>query len=106
MHADYWPRLQKVGGLLPYVRTDFGRWAWEGDQSDDIIINARTDSCALVTNNGQHSMQVIITPTSARCGQLANGKKGWYAYKAWNIFLYALRAFWGNGRPREGDLGF
>lgn len=34
MNARYWPRLSKA--VLAYVRTDFTRWTWEGDQADDV----------------------------------------------------------------------
>ncbi|KIM81319.1 hypothetical protein PILCRDRAFT_39052, partial [Piloderma croceum F 1598] len=34
MNAQYWPCLHKGGGVLPYVRTDFSGWTWEGDQTD------------------------------------------------------------------------
>jgi hypothetical protein len=59
VNARYWPRLQKAGGVLPYVGTDFKRWTWEGDQSDDII-HAMMDGGAQRTNGGQDFRQVIL----------------------------------------------
>jgi hypothetical protein len=50
MDIQYWPRLQKEG-VFPYIRTDFKRWSWEGEQSDDLII-AMTDSHSPGTKNG------------------------------------------------------
>ena len=43
MDTRDWPRLHKAGEMLPYIGTDFKRWSWEGDKSDEII-NARLDS--------------------------------------------------------------
>ncbi|KIM86377.1 hypothetical protein PILCRDRAFT_816309, partial [Piloderma croceum F 1598] len=53
MNARYWPRLSKVGGVLPYVRTDFTRWTWEGDHNDDIIDESTPEMIS-----GQHFGQM------------------------------------------------
>ena len=55
MSAQYWPHLNQTGGVLPHVRTDFGRWAWEGDD----MITARAESGTLKASSGQHFGQVI-----------------------------------------------
>jgi hypothetical protein len=39
--ARHWPDLSKTA--LPYVRTDFSRWTWEGDESGDIEEDCSTD---------------------------------------------------------------
>ena len=68
MSARHWPCLnnENEGGVLPNVGTDFGRWTWEGDQSDDVI-KARAESGALGTNSGQHFWQVIRYQNSVKC---------------------------------------
>lgn len=66
MNARYWPRLYKTPGLLPYVRTDFKRWTWEGDQSDDII-NESTDGGKAEEVNGQYFRQVIVLQINVTC---------------------------------------
>ncbi|KIM72166.1 hypothetical protein PILCRDRAFT_82137, partial [Piloderma croceum F 1598] len=63
MDARYWPHLYKIEGVLPYVATDFKRWTWEGDQSDDII-DESTDSDTPEMISGQHFGQVIILQNS------------------------------------------
>ena len=54
---DYWPRLQKAEGVLPYIRTDTKRWTWEGDDSNDNI-SAKIEIHSLEENNGQDLMKV------------------------------------------------
>ena len=66
MDARYWPHLHKAGGLLPYIGTDFRRWAWEGDQNDDII-NATADCPALGMISGEHFRQVILLQITINC---------------------------------------
>lgn len=39
--ARYWPQLSKI--VLAYVKTDFSRWTWEGDESDDVDEDGPTD---------------------------------------------------------------
>ena len=41
MSARRWPRLSKT--VLAYVETDFSRWTWEGDESDDVEEDNSTD---------------------------------------------------------------
>lgn len=41
MNAQYWPRLSTA--VLTYVKTDFNRWTWEGDQADGVEGNNPTD---------------------------------------------------------------
>ncbi|KIM72156.1 hypothetical protein PILCRDRAFT_82145, partial [Piloderma croceum F 1598] len=65
MNARYWPRLCKAGGVLPYVRTDFKRWTWEGDQSDDII-DESADYCEPGIISGQHFGQVITLQNNVK----------------------------------------
>jgi hypothetical protein len=65
MNAQDWPRLYKAG-VLPYVKTDFKLWTWEGDQSDDII-NESTDHGTREMTSGQHFGQVIIVQNSVIC---------------------------------------
>ncbi|KAF8970177.1 hypothetical protein BDZ97DRAFT_129642 [Flammula alnicola] len=55
--ARDWPQLSKT--VLAYVKTDFSRWTWEGDESDDVdedgstdIINVDMDSSSAGTKNG------------------------------------------------------
>ena len=55
--ARYWPRLQKAEGVLPYIRTDFKRWTWEGDERDDNT-SAKAEIHSLGENNGQRFMKV------------------------------------------------
>ena len=57
LDARYWPRLQKAEGLLPYIRTDFKRWTWEGDERRDNI-SAKAEIHSLGKNNGRHFMKV------------------------------------------------
>jgi hypothetical protein len=73
MNARYWPHLHeaKAGGVLPHVKTDFTRWTWEGDPSDDVI-NARTVSD---TNKGRHLL-VILPQTSDKYNFLLMDKSG------------------------------
>jgi hypothetical protein len=59
MNACYWSCLYKTGGVLPDVRTDFKRWTWESNQSDDII-NEDTDSDTPEEISGQYFRQVVI----------------------------------------------
>ncbi|KAF9062589.1 CHAT domain-containing protein [Rhodocollybia butyracea] len=40
--SRYWPELSKAA--LPYVETDFSRWTWEGDESDDMIETGSTET--------------------------------------------------------------
>ena len=60
MSARYWPQLSKTA--LPYVKTDFSRWTWEGDESDldevdetgsTDIINADMDSSSAGPKDGE-----------------------------------------------------
>jgi len=74
MDIQYWPRLQKVEAVLPYIGMDLKRWTCEGDESDDII-SARTDICLLRTDNGQHSMQVIVLQIGAKVSCLLIDKR-------------------------------
>jgi hypothetical protein len=62
--ARHWPHLSKT--VLPYVKTDFGRWTWEGDESDDEeedcstgIINMDMDSSSAGTKSGGLLRQVF-----------------------------------------------
>ncbi|KIM86381.1 hypothetical protein PILCRDRAFT_4881 [Piloderma croceum F 1598] len=55
--ARYWPDLARTA--LPYAKTDFSRWTWEGDESDDMeedcstdIIDMDMDSSSAGTKNG------------------------------------------------------
>ena len=63
MSAGDWPRLHKAEGVVPFVSTDFTRWALEGDQSDDII-DARSDSS---TKSDQDFNLVIFPQTTDKC---------------------------------------
>jgi hypothetical protein len=66
MDTQYWPRLQKAEGVLPYIRTDATkRWTWEGDESDDNI-SAKTEIHSLEENNGQDLMKVKNLPTKVK----------------------------------------
>ena len=65
MNARYWPRLYKTGEVLPYIRTDFKRWTWEGDESDDII-NECVDNGAPGMISGPHLGQVITLQNSVK----------------------------------------
>ena len=60
----YWPRLQKVEGVLPFIRTDFKQWTWEGDDNDDNIL-VKTEIHSLGENNRHNFMQVKNLPTRA-----------------------------------------
>ena len=60
----HWPNLSKTA--LPYVKTDFSRWTWEGDESDDMeedcstgIIDMDIDSSSMGTNSGGLLNQVV-----------------------------------------------
>jgi hypothetical protein len=66
INARYWQRLYITRGLLPYVRTDFKRWTWEGYQSDDII-NECTDSGTPEEISGQCFRQVAILQNGVIC---------------------------------------
>ena len=60
MNARYWPLLYKTKRVLPYIGTDFKRWTWEGDQSDNITsINESTDRGESGMIDGQCFVQVI-----------------------------------------------
>ena len=53
--ARDWPQLSKT--VLPYVKTDFSRWTWEGDEWDEDdsteIINVNMDSSSAGTKSGE-----------------------------------------------------
>ena len=64
MSARVWPRLSKT--VLNYVKTDFSRWSWEGDEFDDVetdgstdIINGDMNSLSSGTKGGGLSKQVF-----------------------------------------------
>jgi len=61
MDAQDWPRLQKVEGVLPYIRTGF-KWPGGGDEDDDNI-SAETEIHSPGENNEQHLMKVKNLPT-------------------------------------------
>jgi hypothetical protein len=59
-----WPQLSKTS--LSYVKTDFSRWTWEGDESGDEdnngstdIINVDIDGSATGTKGGGILKQVF-----------------------------------------------
>ena len=65
MNAHHWPGLSKI--VVAYVKTDFSRWTWEGDQSDDMdeygsadIMDAERDSAF---ENGQLLEEVFLLRT-------------------------------------------
>ena len=55
MDTQYWPRLQKAEGVLPYIRIDIKGWV--GDESDDNI-SAKTEIHSLEENNERDLMKV------------------------------------------------
>ena len=59
--ARHWPRLSKT--LLPYIKTDFSRWTWEGYEFDDVedndSITVDMDNSSVGTEGGGLLNQVF-----------------------------------------------
>jgi len=69
--ARHWPRLSKT--MLTYVETDFYRWTWEGDESDDVEEdNMDIDGSSARINNGGLSTQVLTLRIGPQVHNLAN----------------------------------
>lgn len=78
--ARHWPHLSTT--VLPYVKTDFSRWTWEGDESDDLeeecstdIINVDMDSSSVGTISEGLASQVFPLRTDFTVYTFANEKK-------------------------------
>jgi len=72
--ARHWPRLSKT--VLAYVETDFSRWTWEGDESDDMEEdNMDMDDSSTRINNGGLSTQVLTPRIGSQVYDLANENK-------------------------------
>jgi hypothetical protein len=76
----HWPDLSKTA--LPYIKTDFGRWTSEGDESDDEeedgsidIINMDMDSSSAGTKGGGLLKQVFPLRISFKVYASANKNK-------------------------------
>jgi hypothetical protein len=68
MNARHWLRLSKT--VLAYVKTDFSRWTWEGDEGDDMdedgstdIVDVETDDASAGTKGGQVLKEVFPLQT-------------------------------------------
>jgi hypothetical protein len=84
----HWPDLSETA--LPYVKTDFGRWTWEGDESDGAeedgstdIINMDMDSSSAGTKSGGLLKQVFPLRIGFKVYSFANENKSQINAQRW-----------------------